>query len=216
VIPRLIHRIWIGGPEPEWIHALEASWRRPGWNLRHWDEHEIRILFPLHNQDLYDRAEELAPDHVGQLRADILRYEILHRRGGVYVDADFECLRPIDPLIKGLECFAAWEAQDRWIANGFMGAVPGHPFIERLIEELPASIAAARRGTRPNRMSGPHYLTRKWREHGRGTVEIIDQQSVFPYNWREIRRMRPGMKWPRSAYAVHHWSNMRREQGVAV
>ena len=32
-------------------------------------------------------------------KSDIFRYEILYRFGGVYVDTDFECIKPF-------ECFA--------------------------------------------------------------------------------------------------------------
>ena len=35
-------------------------------------------------------------------RADVLRYEILRRHGGVYVDVDVECLRPLDDLLTGV------------------------------------------------------------------------------------------------------------------
>ena len=34
-------------------------------------------------------------------RADILRLEILYRYGGVYVDGDLECLRPLDDVLDG-------------------------------------------------------------------------------------------------------------------
>jgi mannosyltransferase OCH1-like enzyme len=208
-LPRVVHRIWLGGPEPDWCRPFADTWRRPGWELRQWSGPEE--LYPLRNQDVYDRAREIAPDHVGQLRADVLRYEILARYGGVYVDADFECLRPIDALIGGAESFAAWELQERWIANGLMGAVPGHPFIERLIEALPRSVAA-RPGQRPARVTGPQFLTRMQRRHG-GLDLILPQHLVYPYGWDEVAEHGPNEHWP-DAWLVHHWSNQRRERGL--
>lgn len=211
-IPRLTHRVWLGGPEPEWTAGFAETWQRPGWQLVTWDEEDIRSAFrPLRNQAIYDAADELAPDHVGQLRSDVVRLEILYMYGGLYVDTDFECLRPIDDLIEDLDCFAAWEVQDRWIANGLMGATPGHPFIGRLIDGLPSSVAH-NRGLRPNRMTGPKYLTRMWREHGEG-VEVLSQDLIYPYGWAEIGAHGPGEVWP-DAVACHHWQNMRRERGV--
>jgi hypothetical protein len=153
----------------------------------------------------------LCPDHLGQLRGDLLRYEILERFGGVYVDADFECLRPIDGLLKGIDCFCAWEIQDRWINNAIIGSVPAHPFIERLIRGLPASVRR-NRGARPNRVSGPQYVTRSWRRDG-ARVKVFDQGIFYPYGYKEIASHGPGETWPK-AYAAHHWANQRRERGV--
>jgi mannosyltransferase OCH1-like enzyme len=179
--------------------------------LVQWGEEQVESLFPLHNQWLYDEAGEIAPDHVGQLRSDVLRYEILHRFGGIYVDADFECLKPIDDLLEGVECFAAWEIQDRWVNNAVMGCVPFHPFLERLIAGLTES-AERNRGFKPNRISGPRYVTPIWRKHGEG-VTIFPQRLFYPYGFSEIDKHRVGEEWP-DAYAVHHWGNRRRERGV--
>jgi inositol phosphorylceramide mannosyltransferase catalytic subunit len=50
-------------------------------------------------------------------QSDIARYEILLQVGGVYIDTDFECLRNVEPLIDGIECFAAQE-RDAVFENG--------------------------------------------------------------------------------------------------
>ena len=47
----------------------------------------------LVNQDHYDRAT------AKNLLSDIARYEVLMMYGGVYMDADSECFRPIDHLL---------------------------------------------------------------------------------------------------------------------
>lgn len=213
MIPRVVHRLWLGGEEPEWTRPFASTWEQPGWELRQWGEEEVADLFPLRNQSVYDRAPRLCPDHVGQLRSDVLRYEILERFGGVYVDADFECLRPIDDLLRGVDCFAAWEIQGKWINNAILGAVPTHPFIERLIQGLPASVRR-NRGAKPNRISGPQYVTRSWRHDG-SRVRIFDQRLFYPYGFADIAEHGPDEEWPK-AYAAHHWANRRREQGVPV
>lgn len=205
MIPATVHRIWLGGQEPEWIAELAASWERPGWQLRRWDDEAVEQLFPLANQAIYDRAPCIAPRHVGQLRADVVRYEILYRCGGVYVDADFECLRPLDPLLDR-ECFVARESP-AWINNAVIGAVAGHPFIERLVTGLAASVEA-NAGFKPNRLSGPRYLTGVWRADP-SRVQVLPSHLFYPYSWTEIDEHEPGEEWPES-YAVHHWANKRR------
>ncbi len=210
-IPRTIHRLWLGGPEPDWTTGFADTWRQPGWELVEWTDDNVGELFPLVNQDVYDRAEEIAPDHVGQLRSDVLRYEILHHFGGVWVDADFECIRPIDELIDGVECFAAWEQERRWVNNAILGATAGHPFIGALVDGLAANVQR-RRGSKPNKLSGPQYLTPVWLKHGKG-VTVFPKALFYPYTWAEIDQHGPGDRFP-DAYAVHHWSNRRRERGV--
>lgn len=211
MIPRTIHRLWLGGPEPAWTAGFADAWRQPGWALRQWADENVRELFPLLNQDLYDRAPEIAPDHVGQFRSDILRYEILHRFGGVWVDADFECLRPIDPLLEGVECFAAWEVEGRWVNNAILGATPDHPFLAALVDGLAANVER-KLGSKPNKLTGPQYLTPLYRQHA-SRVTVLPKRLFYPYLWSEIDQHRPGDDFA-GAYAVHHWNNRRREKGI--
>ena len=211
MIPRLLHRIWIGGPEPVWLQGFADSWveHHPDWTLARWDDEAVRSEFPLDNQDLWDTSFP-DPGHVGQFRADVLRYELLWRYGGLYVDADFECLRPIDPLIEGLDCFATWEEQDMWMANGLMGASPAHPSIRRLIDALPASIRA---GQRPAQISGPRFLTRQWRNDP--AVTILPQRHFYPYSHRDVAVHPIDERFDDpDLYAVHVWRNARRRAGL--
>lgn len=216
MIPRTVHRIWLGGPEPEWTQSFAETWRQPGWDLRHWDDEAIGELFPLANQVIFDEAPQLAPDHVGQLRSDVLRYEILHRFGGVYVDTDFECLRPIDPLLEEIAAFAAWEQPRRWINNAILGSTPGHPFLAALIDELPANVEA-NAGYKPNRLSGPRHVTQVWLRHGKG-VKIFDRDLFYPFGWAEVADYMPGTFDPAEtfpkAYCCHYWNNARRRRNL--
>lgn len=209
----LIHRIWVGGSEPEWLRPYAATWltHHPDRTLVKWTDDTVPQLFPLHNQDIYDHAPELAPNHVGQLRADVLRYEILYRMGGWYVDADFRCLRPLAPMVEGLECFATFEKQDVWVANGLMGAKPGNPFIWRLIEGLRDSVRG-NPGARPARTSGPRYLTKHWREHPRA-LTVLPERLFYPYSHKDVAKHPVDEDFP-DCIAVHVWHNQRRERGL--
>jgi len=196
---------------PEAFRAFADGWQRlhPDWKYTLWDE---STLPALRNQDLYDRAAELCPGLEGQLRSDIARYELLYRFGGVWVDLDFECLRPIDDLLNDLRCFVAWVTPE-FVNNAVMGATRQHRFIKRLIDGLPESIAS-HPGAAPRVVSGPRYLTPIWREHGEGDgVAAFAKELFYPYLWSELERGRE--RFP-NAYAVHHWGNRRRERGRAL
>lgn len=200
-IPRTFHSIWVGDPMPDHLREYVATWTRihPGWTHRIWTD---RDLDWLKNQDLYDFAEAITRSH-GQFRADVARYEILYRHGGVYVDCDFEALQPLDDLLLGTDCFAAWETDDVWVNNAILGTVPGHPMYAELIDGLPANVKA-KRGKRPNVMSGPQYLTPIALHHD---IDVFPAAQFYPYRWDELDHA--GHAFP-DAYAVHHWDNARK------
>lgn len=206
MIPPVIHHVWVGDPMPDHLAAYVATWaeHHPKWGHRLWGEGDLDWLT---NQRLYDEAEKHTPA-VGQFRSDVARYEILHRHGGVYVDADFECLRPLDELLTGVRCFAAWETDGVWVNNAIMGAEPGHPLFAELIRRLPSNVVR-KRGRRPNHLSGPRFLTpvaRAYRD-----VTVFESALFYPYRWDELDRA--GEPFP-DAYAVHHWDNARKRAAV--
>ena len=128
MIPRVFHQIWLGeGPFP---YAVEReTWHRfhPGWEHRLWTERDLPGDLALTEAaNLLRQPAE---------RADILRLELLHRHGGVYLDADFECLKPVDPLLDGVSCFLGLLDSGR-VSNAVIGAVPGHPLLAKAMAEV--------------------------------------------------------------------------------
>jgi len=90
-IPKIIHQIWIGGPVPQEFKDFMQSWRdaHPDWEYRLWTDEDVKT-FGLYNQTFYDRS-----DNYG-VKSDILKWEIIYRYGGLYVDTDYECLQSFD------------------------------------------------------------------------------------------------------------------------
>lgn len=206
-----MHMIWLGGELPPVLKRFTESWKdhHPSWTFVMWTD---ATLPELKNRSFIENAERFVPEaNVGQFKADILRYEILERFGGVYVDTDFECLKPIDALLDGVEAFAAWEKQDVWVNNAILGCVPHAPFIKRCVQGLAWSIAS-NKGSRPNVSTGPQYLTRLFREDPEG-LTVFDQKLFYPYSYSETSRI--GEEFP-DAVAVHHWNNARKKLGVGL
>lgn len=201
-IPRNFHRIWLGPkPLPAEFAAFGESWRRlhPDWEMRLWTDANLP---PLANQALFDSAPSFAA------KADILRYELLLRFGGVYVDTDFECLKNIEPLLDGVECFVAQQkdldadfGKFCYVNNALMGAVPGHPLFRDLVESLPQHMASLPPDIPASYLTGPHFLTTLLQAHPE--VKIFSSKFFYPYTATE--RWRRHEKFP-DAYAVHHWT----------
>lgn len=222
MIPKLLHRIWVGSEMPEEFIEYGRTWmeHHPTWLHALWTDQDQPPMsnvivkridgLELWNKETYDAAPRLAPKNVGQFRADVLRYEILLRQGGVYVDADFECMKPIDPLLtEKVHAFAAWEREAIWLNNAILGSEPGDQFIASLVQNLANSVKQ-NKGMRPNVMTGPQYMTRCYRaaiRSGRPTLTTLPRKYFYPYLWNELDKR--GQLFP-DAYAVHHWNNRRR------
>ncbi len=91
-------------------------------------------------------------------KADLMRFEILARYGGVYVDADVECIRPLDDHFLEHEAFASWEhevVRPGLVATTVMGGRPGAALFKKLVE-----LAPTRNMLAPAWLSvGPQFLT---------------------------------------------------------
>jgi hypothetical protein len=201
-IPATLHRIWLGrNPLPAEFQEFGRTWERlhPGWESRLWTDENLP---PLVNQTAFENAPSFAA------KADILRYEILLRHGGVYVDTDFECLRSLETLLAEVDCFVAQQrdldsdfGRFCYVNNALMGAVPEHPLFQDLVgllgqhmKGLPADVPASY-------LTGPHYLTTVLQAHP--GVRIFPAALFYPYTATE--RWRRHEKFP-DAYAVHHWT----------
>jgi mannosyltransferase OCH1-like enzyme len=208
MIPKVFHVIWVGGPMPDHLAAYVDTWRQlnPDWSTILWDEERLDATLDR-TLDLFRRADQITP-HVGQFRSDVARYELLWRFGGVYVDCDFEALRPIDPLLEqldGASMFAAWETDGVWVNNAILGASAWTPLLDEVIDGLAASIAE-HPTARPNVQTGPQYLTPIVRRHA-ADVRLFPSAWFYPYLWNELDRQ--DEEFP-GAYAIHHWDNARK------
>jgi mannosyltransferase OCH1-like enzyme len=154
---------------------------------------------------------EQVSTHAG--RSDVLRYELLARYGGVYVDTDVQPLLPFDPLLAEAGCFIAWQDDgntdawtygevDRLMCPTVMGSEPGHPAIQALLDALPEWVAAHPDAT-PDLQTGPVFVSKVWQ--GRSDVRVLPSATFYPVP--AGHRPRPGTRYPRrGTYAVHHWA----------
>ncbi|MBI2775496.1 hypothetical protein HYX58_05805 [Candidatus Dependentiae bacterium] len=136
-IPKIIHIIWLGSPFPKKYINWMNSWKlyHPDWSIIIWNDEMAKSLH-LVNRDLYEKAANYGE------ASDILRYEILYQFGGLYIDTDYECVKPFDSFHKSADFYGSmmplWgcQAGEVWLINGILGSKPGHPFLKKLIDSL--------------------------------------------------------------------------------
>jgi inositol phosphorylceramide mannosyltransferase catalytic subunit len=167
-IPRIFHQIWVGPqPLPPDFIAYQRTWLtyNPGWQLELWTE--ANLPPDLVRREVYDKLRVPAE------RADILRVELLWRMGGVYIDTDFECLRPLEGLLQDVEVFVAYINRHR-INNAIMGAVPQHPLLDRALKEMrPREYWGYDKAA-----AGPVFLDKLVRQYP--DVTILDRKLFYP------------------------------------
>jgi inositol phosphorylceramide mannosyltransferase catalytic subunit len=189
-IPRLLHQVWVGSaPMPDECRRYIEGWKRfhPRWEHRLWTDDDLPAL---------GIGPELVRKAVtGAELANLVRYHVVAKYGGVYVDVDTECLRPIDDLVRGVDGFAGCSFPGNF-APGLFGAVPSHPAIVRC-RDFSRQIA----GTRyPETTSGPILFTTVLWDFPNFT--IYPPSFFYPYLWHEPDRRHDHFG---RAYAVHHW-----------
>jgi len=194
LIPRIIHQTWFGqSPVPERLLANQATWKHhhPNWELRFWTDDTIPELI---NQAAFDILT------IPAQKSHLVRYELLHRYGGVYVDLDVECKRPLDDLAAGSFGFVAAEDDDA-AGIAVMGAAPESSLLQTAIRDLPQSLKTP--GDPPTQ-SGSRFFTRRLLKDTAWRVFWWD--TFYPSHWSG--RASGSLE---KAYAVHHWEASWRE-----
>ena len=129
LVPPLIHMVWLGGAVPPALARVARSWQtlHPDWQCVLWDDEAVAKL-PLLNAAAFASAPNRG------FQADILRYELLYRYGGWYVDMDLLCTRPLHALSRAGALVTAQSNSTVWeLNNAFIGAVPGHPCLAAIM-----------------------------------------------------------------------------------
>lgn len=162
MIPKTIHQIWIGDrPIPKNVWDGMQTWKNKNPEFKHyiWNNQNIQTLIEtMPMKHLYKQYGH-ENKNVWNGRANLLRYEILYRYGGIYIDADSYCLKPLDKRFTNIDFWAAYEHEKNrpgLINNAFLGSACNHPVLEKIREKL----AGEPKVVQPSwRFSGPELIT---------------------------------------------------------
>jgi len=200
IIPKIIHQVWLGGSFPEKYCAWAESWQKmhPDWEYKLWTDESILAL-EIHNKDAFDKAPDFAA------KVDVLKYEILYQFGGLYVDVDFECLRPFDGLHHRYNFYSGISNEKTFaIALGLLASVPKHPILHHCIHSLSPNKFL------PGGRMGPLYFTQKFFEAVQGCdtdgVLILPCSYLYPLPFPRPRNVSAWEKYIKpESLAVHYW-----------
>lgn len=215
-IPKIVHQIWLGGEVPEEFVLWMSTWMNmEGWEYKLWRDSDVE-KFSLHNKELYENAKDYGE------KADILRYEILFQEGGLYVDVDFENVRPdlFDQLNKSFDFYAGLEPMEHRqpvnspiVGNAIIASIPGHPILEKVIVDMNSHYNQNETKWAVV-VTGPVHFTKKINDY----IQLPDEKYIniilpptffFPLTHSEVRKnvRNNFLKFIKPETAgIHYWS----------
>jgi|TARA_B110000967_G_C18825493_1_gene531118 hypothetical protein len=154
------------------------TWKvlHPKWEYLLWSE---KNLPKLKNQQAFDQSKAFTQ------KADILRYELFYHYGGIFVDADEYCIKPIDSLFEKIrqndcDCFAVYErGNSGLVANGIIGCTAKNDFMKKMTD----GIDIDKKGD-PWELVGPKYLTATIEKY-QPAVYIFSSKVFLPVHFRD-------------------------------
>jgi len=235
-IPKLFHYIWLGTKLPDQYKPYLQSWldHHPDWMFLIWvdNEQNYDLGMVLEDADFGFIQEFLADENyrggvfvvdVKNLvydnkiffdgtrnygeRSDILRWELLFRFGGTYIDVDFECFKPFDVLHHMYDFYTGLQPMDTCsvqFGSGLVGAVPGHPILRCCVETISAdqSLPIVTR-------TGPvHFMYSFFEEFSKNSDlinAVLPAGYFYPRGFKQPEK--PKELWIRpESFATHHWA----------
>lgn len=133
MIPKLIHFIWLGkGGKPKNFSLVYKSWKTyaASFEIKEWNEESLEEfnLPPYFYKAMKERKWAFA--------SDVLRFYILEKYGGIYLDIDELLLKSIESNeLLGQSCFLGkYHEVDTYFGFGFIGSVPCSDLVSRMVK----------------------------------------------------------------------------------
>lgn len=179
-IPTTIFQTFEHTDVPDRMHEAAMSWSKmnPSFTYRFFDAEDRRAFIAAHfdsrHLEAYDQIEG------GAFRADFWRYCVLAVHGGVYADVDSVCAVDLLDVLADADVFVTSRAGNLpWgLYNGFICAVPRHPFVERAIARATDEILNIRPGDHFDgyTITGPGNL-------GMAVNMSLGRRKKAPFHW---------------------------------
>lgn len=199
MIPKRLHFVWVGD-QTKRPDAQINTWRllNPDYQVTVWTNDSLKKGWRLSN------AMKTYWDDQKCGVADCMRWEILYEFGGIALDADSECVRSLEDWLLEPEIFACWESEilrPGLIANGVVGAIPQHPLIGQIIQDMSQEKVDAPAWI----WSGPGRLTRAVREYEYRDITVYPSHYFLPEHFAGLPYTGTG-----HVFATQSWNSTKR------
>lgn len=204
-IPKVFHQIWLNGTMPKEYQELTEILLslHPGWEYKLWTSENRPKLF---NEEIYKTMP------FWKFKSDLIRYEVLLREGGVYLDTDFLFQKNMNSFLEN-EFIVINQKNFRsspGLNNCLMGFPKDHHVIKYLVMKIPDFMSSSFDADKKS--LGNHGALLK--NIGPGILyhikdiepdfKPIHHQHFCPISSIEIKEA--NLKQYSNSYAIHLWN----------
>ena len=131
MIPRIIYKIWVGNnPQPEIFNKYLESWKNAECLIYEIGNDDVQMcLFETQSKFLKWAIEN---DKYALIN-HYLRYWLLYKNGGIYLDLDIQVLKRFEFNSK---CLHIGLESERWLNNCVMAAPARHEFFKDCLDYM--------------------------------------------------------------------------------
>lgn len=214
-IPKIIHQIWIGNEVPEDVIFLSNKIKNlhKDWEYNLWTEKNIDFL------DEKDLKKINKIKNLGA-RSDVLRYFILEKFGGLYLDCDFVPVKNFsDLLINNSFIAGVCNPDDNslpLIANGLIACQKNHILLKLILKDIYKNLdnmIEVKTQDEIFKFSGPEFFTKKIfnfiKTNNVSDLLIYPSTFFYPINYRKkffINEKLIKKSTCEETYAIHLWN----------
>ena len=159
-IPKIIHQTFKTSKLPFITRRHINNFRKknPEYEYAFYDDEKIDTFFKEEfDENVYKSYKKL---NIGAAKADMFRYAVLYKKGGIYVDIDSSINKKLDSFIKADdEAIITYEGSPTYFAQWALIYNAGHPFLKRTIEKIVENIAVNKFPNNVHMMTGPSVYT---------------------------------------------------------
>lgn len=212
MIPKIIHQTWKTNEIPkEWLPFVrKVKELNPGWQYKLWTDSDNDEFVKNEYPEFYNIFKGFSR---GIMRADVIRYLIMYKIGGVYLDLDYEVLQPFDfgdnTLVLPLNRSVKYGDKQDELGNCFFASVPGLQFFKDVISDLKHRPPVVTDHSQIIEATGPGLLTRIYYERTYPDIYLPDRliyHPPSPKNKRDISRIKNNG----ISLGIHHiWGSWR-------
>jgi mannosyltransferase OCH1-like enzyme len=211
MIPKIVHQIWVGDKViPEEFLSFSDKWKflYRDFEYKLWNDNDVILeniippnIFPYYTDNTFALA----------FKADLLRYHILQKFGGIYVDMDMEPLKRMDDYIFELTFFSGMQSNGE-VNISIIGSESNNKLINEtcyfVVDNIKKCIRDGIPKTEIQKFTGPEYFTEicKYYYNTNG-YKFFEPKYFYPYWFLEPERRYENFEETcPDAYSVHHWT----------
>lgn len=184
-IPKIIHQTWKDANVPQQWKSFQAKVQQlhPDWEYRLWTDEDNDTFVKQHFPDFYTTYTGFSKNI---MRADVIRYLIMYKIGGMYLDLDYEMLKPFDlnhhAVVLPKNRSKSYGDEADAIGNCFFASVPKHQFWKDVIDDLQLNPPQINNYDEVIDATGPMLLTKIYYQNAYADIYAPERIAFHPSN----------------------------------